>query len=56
MRDGNRPDGTKVGGPIFKVVCTKCGTALIAFSDVLADTIDWKDESVTLPKKSKLRH
>jgi hypothetical protein len=55
MWDGHKSDGTKVGGPIFKIPCSGCGKSLIAFSDILEDVVNWEDEATTVPKNLKLR-
>jgi hypothetical protein len=45
MWDGKKPDGTKIGGGIFKTKCNNCETELIALWDVLEDAITWKVDS-----------
>jgi hypothetical protein len=50
MWDDYKPDGTKVGGQIFKQVCAGCDTPLIAFHDVLEDNLVWNIASLTVPK------
>jgi len=49
MWDGKK-DGKKVGGPVLKAACGQCGTALIAFAEILEDRVEWKEEQKTVPK------